>query len=55
MSATEWNITTLGKIAEIVMGQSPAGDTCNQVGQGIPFLNGPTEFGSNRNKPRLAT
>jgi type I restriction enzyme S subunit len=36
---------TLGNIAEIVMGQSPAGDTCNDIGNGIPLLNGPTEFG----------
>lgn len=36
---------TLGDIAEIVMGQSPSGDTCNSDGEGIPLLNGPTEFG----------
>jgi type I restriction enzyme, S subunit len=36
---------TLGEIAEIVMGQSPSGDTCNDIGNGIPLLNGPTEFG----------
>lgn len=36
---------TLGDIAEIVMGQSPSGDTCNCDGEGIPLLNGPTEFG----------
>ena len=36
---------TLGKVAEIVMGQSPAGDTCNESGKGLPLLNGPTEFG----------
>ena len=36
---------TLADIAEIVMGQSPSGDTCNSKGEGIPLLNGPTEFG----------
>lgn len=35
---------TLGEIAEIVMGQSPPGISCNQVGNGLPLLNGPTEF-----------
>ncbi|CAN1510345.1 HsdS Restriction endonuclease S subunits [Methylophilaceae bacterium] len=35
----------LGEIAEIVMGQSPSGETCNNAGNGIPLLNGPTEFG----------
>lgn len=34
----------LAKIADIVMGQSPKGDTCNEIGIGHPLLNGPTEF-----------
>ena len=33
------------------MGQSPTGDTCNEVGRGFPLLNGPTEFGGNHPKP----
>lgn len=36
----------LGDIAEITMGQSPAGENCNISGVGLPLLNGPTEFGS---------
>lgn len=36
----------LGDIAEITMGQSPAGENCNVSGDGLPLLNGPTEFGS---------
>jgi type I restriction enzyme S subunit len=35
----------LGDVAEIIMGQSPSGETCNGVGVGIALLNGPTEFG----------
>lgn len=31
--------------AEIVMGQSPPGDTYNEQGDGVPLLNGPAEFG----------
>ena len=27
------------------MGQSPQGETCNVNGEGVPLLNGPTEFG----------
>lgn len=46
MNSTEWKETYLGEIAEIVMGQSPAGETCNQFGIGLPLLNGPTEFGN---------
>ena len=37
---------SLSKIATITMGTSPKGDTYNQNGEGIPLLNGPTEFGS---------
>jgi type I restriction enzyme S subunit len=43
--------STLGDVAEIVMGQSPPGDTCNVIGTGIPLLNGPTEYGSHHPCP----
>ena len=33
------------------MGQSPSGDTCNEIGDGTPLLNGPTEFGSKHPHP----
>jgi type I restriction enzyme, S subunit len=32
-------------VTEIVMGQSPTGDTYNHIADGLPLLNGPTEFG----------
>ena len=41
----------LGAVAEIVMGQSPPGETCNEAGHGLPLLNGPTEFGSHHPTP----
>ncbi len=40
-----WESKPLGEIAEIEMGQSPPSDNCNTHGEGIPLLNGPTEFG----------
>ncbi|MBI4978666.1 MAG: restriction endonuclease subunit S [Spirochaetes bacterium] len=40
-----WKECKLAAIAEIVMGQSPKGESCNQIGNGFPLLNGPTEFG----------
>lgn len=43
--------SSLGEIAEIVMGQSPLGETCNSEGRGLPLLNGPTEFGSHHPTP----
>jgi len=45
----------LGDIAEIIMGQSPPGDTCNGLNVGLPLLNGPTEFGSNHPLPTQFT
>jgi type I restriction enzyme, S subunit len=36
----------LSNYANVLMGQSPKGDTCNSNGKGLPLLNGPTEFGS---------
>ena len=41
----------LSDMAEIVMGQSPTGETCNEQGDGIPLLNGPTEFGDQHPRP----
>ena len=41
----------LGDHAHVVMGQSPAGATCNTTGEGMPLLNGPTQFGSHHPIP----
>jgi type I restriction enzyme S subunit len=40
-----WYLTELGELAEILMGQSPKGNTYNTNGDGVPLLNGPAEFG----------
>ena len=42
---SEWKEGTLYEVLNVVMGQSPKGDTCNSDGIGLPLLNGPTEFG----------
>ncbi|WP_234709380.1 restriction endonuclease subunit S [Mycolicibacterium conceptionense] len=34
----------LGDIADVIMGQSPAGASYNRDGAGVPLINGPTEF-----------
>jgi type I restriction enzyme S subunit len=44
--SSEWDLVPLGSVAEIVMGQSPPGTSYNGDGNGVPLLNGPTEFGS---------
>lgn len=40
-----WEIGKLSDIANIVMGQSPEGESYNAVGEGVPLINGPVEFG----------
>jgi type I restriction enzyme S subunit len=41
----EWELQQLPAIAELIMGQSPPGDSYNFNRIGTPLLNGPTEFG----------
>ena len=52
--ATEQS-SQLGIYAEIVMGQSPPGSTTNTSGDGVPLLNGPTEFGPHHPAPSQFT
>lgn len=40
-----WRKSTLSAVANILMGQSPSGDTYNQDGNGEIFYQGKTEFG----------
>jgi type I restriction enzyme S subunit len=42
-----WEKAHLGdkRVAKLIMGQSPLGDTYNWHQDGLPLLNGPTEFG----------
>jgi type I restriction enzyme, S subunit len=39
-------LRTLEEVAKVIMGTSPAGNTYNRDGIGLPLLNGPTEFGN---------
>lgn len=40
-----WEMVELGEVAELIMGQSPEGETYNTTGEGMPLVNGPVEFG----------
>lgn len=40
----EWEVKKLGEVAEIIMGQSPIGDSYNYLGIGTALINGPVEF-----------
>lgn len=46
---------SLTEVAEVIMGQSPPGDTYNFEEVGVPLLNGPTEFGSHHPFPVMWT
>lgn len=43
----DWEVVRLGEkdIAKIIMGQSPPSTTYNNIGNGLPFLQGKAEFG----------
>jgi len=49
------NTYKLKDIANIIMGQSPKGSTYNKYGNGIPLLNGPTNFGPVHPDPTIWT
>lgn len=40
-----WASCKLGEIIELIMGQSPPGNTYNKSGNGLPFFQGKKEFG----------
>ena len=40
-----WKTAPLSEISEVIMGQSPNGDTYNELSEGMPLINGPVEFG----------
>jgi type I restriction enzyme, S subunit len=39
-----WEWTKLSDVSEIIMGQSPPGNSYNDHGEGVPLINGPVEF-----------
>jgi type I restriction enzyme S subunit len=47
-----WLVSNLDVVSEVIMGQSPPGETYNENGEGTPLINGPTEFGEEN--PRKA-
>ena len=41
----EWKVKQLGKICDVLMGQSPKSEFYNETGEGLPFHQGVTDFG----------
>ena len=40
-----WRVKKLGEICDVLMGQSPKSEFYNEVGEGLPFHQGVTDFG----------
>ena len=51
----EWKVGTLSDIANIIMGQSPSGESYNENGEGKVFYQGRTDFGNRFPSRRLFT
>lgn len=48
-----WEATCVGEEFDLTMGQSPPGDTYNEVGEGIPFYQGRADFQTRFPKRRI--
>ena len=48
-----WKIEKFGEVNNLLMGQSPPGDTYNSDGEGLPFYQGRTDFGFRFPKQRI--
>jgi len=54
MPSSAWETTTLGTLAHVEMGQSPASELVSESeGSGVPFLQGNAEFSALHPTPRL--
>lgn len=51
----EWVEKKLGDVAEVIMGQSPSSKSYNQVGEGIPLIQGNADCKNRRTMPRFHT
>jgi type I restriction enzyme S subunit len=48
-----WLVDEFGSVCNLLMGQSPPGDTYNDYGAGLPFYQGKTDFGARFPKRRV--
>jgi type I restriction enzyme S subunit len=48
-----WRMGTVGDAFDLIMGQSPPGETYNEIAEGISFYQGRTDFGNRYPTPRI--
>ncbi len=41
---SKWDLVELGSVCNVIAGQSPESDFYNEIGEGVPFYQGKTEF-----------
>jgi type I restriction enzyme, S subunit len=51
----EWERNVLGRVAEIVMGSSPKSEAYNEIGEGLPLLQGNADIKNRVSVPRIYT
>src|SRR5882724_6054176 len=51
-TSSRWTSARLDEVCDVILGQSPSGDTYNTTRQGLPFYQGKTEFGDLYPTPR---
>jgi len=51
----KWHPNFLGKVAEIVMGSSPKSEAYNEIGDGLPLLQGNADIKNRLSAPRIYT
>ena len=49
----EWELSTIDSFLKINMGQSPPSENYNDIGEGLPFYQGVSDFGNMFPKPRI--
>jgi type I restriction enzyme S subunit len=53
ITKTKWDKTRLAEVCDLNMGQSPDSKTYNNTGDGLPFFQGKTDFGSKNPTVRM--
>jgi type I restriction enzyme S subunit len=51
----EWQTKQLGSLAIVKMGSSPKSETYNEIGEGLPLLQGNADIKNGRSRPRIFT
>jgi type I restriction enzyme S subunit len=51
----DWEVKKLGEVAEVIMGQSPDSRSYNEIGNGLPLIQGNADIKKRKSCPRIWT